>query len=100
MKIGAVILCRYNSSRLPGKIFEKVKGRSILENIVFRLEQAQNLDEIIVATSEEESDNIIADYCKNEGISCYRGDLNKVADRFLGAAEHHQLDYALSLIHI
>ena len=97
MKIGAIILCRYNSSRLPGKILEEVKERSILENITLRLEQVKNLDKIVVATSEEASDDVINDLCKAERISCHRGDLNNVAERFLSAAQEFQLDYAIRI---
>ena len=97
MKVGAVILCRYNSTRLPGKILKQVKGRSILENIIRRLETVDNLDKIIVATSAKETDDAIANYCSEQNITCYRGDLSNVAHRFLSASEHHQLDYAIRI---
>ena len=37
MKIGIIVLCRYNSSRLPGKILLKISGKTILQHIIDRL---------------------------------------------------------------
>ena len=95
MTLGAIILCRYNSSRLPGKILNKVKGKTILENIVLRLRACKNLDKIIVATSLEATDDPIAEFCASHSYQCFRGDLNDVAGRFLHTAETYELDYAM-----
>ena len=56
MKIGAIVICRYNSSRLPGKILKKINNKALLTYIIERLKCVQNLDEITVATSEEATD--------------------------------------------
>ena len=45
MKIGAIVICRYNSSRLPGKILKKINGKPILTYIIERLKCVQNLDD-------------------------------------------------------
>lgn len=95
MTLGAIILCRYNSSRLPGKILRKVKGKTILENIILRLQECANLDKIIIATSQESTDDLIAEFCDSNNFNCFRGDLNNVAGRFLSAAETYELDYAI-----
>lgn len=97
MKVGAVILCRYNSSRLPGKIIKKIKGKSILENIVLRLGQIEILDDIIVATSIEKTDDPIADLCDQKNIPIFRGSLKNVSERFLKAATNKTLDYAIRI---
>ena len=67
MNIGAVVICRYNSSRLPGKILKKINGKSILTYIIERLNCVQNLDDFIVSTSINATDQPIVDYCiKNQ----------------------------------
>ncbi len=94
MKIGCVILCRYNSSRLPGKILKEVKGKTILQHIIDRLRLINGL-QIIVATSNQSTDDIIEEYCLQAGISIFRGSLENVSKRFLEAAQSLNLDYAI-----
>lgn len=59
----------------------------MIQWVVDRLKQAGNLTNIVVATSDESSDDLICDYCRRQNISYYRGALHDVASRFLGCAE-------------
>lgn len=93
MNIGIVILCRYNSSRLPGKILRKINGKTILEYIFERVGQVVPQENIVVATSEEITDSPIADFCIQKGYNCYRGSLNNVSLRFLNCAKEFAFDY-------
>ncbi len=97
MKIGAIIICRYNSTRLPGKILKEINGKTILSFIIERLNCVKNLDEIIVATSDQKSDEPIIDYCTAEGIKFYRGSLINVAKRFLDCSKSFNLDYSIRI---
>lgn len=98
MKIGTIILCRYNSSRLPGKILKEIRGTSILSYLYEKLNKfVTHSDELVVATSIVNSDDIIETYCKTQGYNCYRGDLNNVADRFLQAAKAFNYDYVIRI---
>lgn len=96
MKIGYIILCRFNSSRLPGKILRMVGNKPLIEILLERLSPLGK-ENIIVATSTEPTDNVIADYCNANGINVFRGSLNDVAGRFLAAAQHYSLDYAVRI---
>lgn len=96
MKIGVVILCRYNSSRLPGKILKTIKGQPILKHIVNRINEVPEL-ECVVATSDESSDDKIAEFCTTEGINYFRGSLENVSQRFLKAAEAQEFTYAIRI---
>ena len=97
MKIGVVILCRYNSKRLPGKILKKINEKPILEYIIERVKEVFDNDSIIIATSKEKSDEPIVRYCLNKQINFYRGSLNNVAKRFLDASKSLSLDYAIRI---
>ncbi|MEL6864693.1 MAG: NTP transferase domain-containing protein [Bacteroidota bacterium] len=94
MNIGIIILCRYNSSRLPGKILLEIEGKSILQHIYDRLLKTCPADQIVVATSDLDSDQAIVDYCQAHQIQCFRGSLEDVAGRFLAAAQQYGFDYA------
>lgn len=54
-------------------------------------------ENIIIATSHEETDDVIAAYCNKHNINVFRGSLNDVAGRFLAAACHFKLDYAVRI---
>ncbi|WP_312185347.1 cytidylyltransferase domain-containing protein [Sphingobacterium sp.] len=97
MNIGIIILCRYNSSRLPGKILKEINGKPILGYIIERLKQVCLSNTIVVATSNENTDDPIGDYCIREGVSCFRGSLNNVADRFVSCAETFGFDFAFRI---
>ena len=86
--IGVIILCRYNSNRLPGKILKEIKGKAILKYIYERLQLIKNEVKIVVATSKLESDNEISKFCISNSIPCFRGDLADVSKRFLDCAEY------------
>jgi sialic acid synthase SpsE/spore coat polysaccharide biosynthesis protein SpsF (cytidylyltransferase family) len=95
MKIGIIVLCRYNSSRLPGKALKLINGRSILGHILDRLDYVSN--QVIVATSDQKSDDEIEIFCNYSNIECFRGSLDNVSDRFLSCAKHYGLDYAVRI---
>jgi len=94
LKIGIIILCRYNSSRLPGKILREINGKPIIEYIYERIGKVLSTENIVVATSEVETDDPIADYCKQKAYNCFRGSLENVSKRFLNCAQKFQFDYA------
>ena len=94
-KIAAIIQARYGSSRLPGKVLMNLPFSSddtVLSQNVTRLSKVKALDEIIVATSVNESDNIIYNYCVKNNIICERGNENDVLNRFLYVAEKRNID--------
>jgi spore coat polysaccharide biosynthesis protein SpsF len=92
MTVGVVILCRYSSSRLPGKILLPVAGKSILTHIVERVRRSGL--PVMVATSDESSDDPVERHCRRLDVTCFRGSLDNVAERFLMAARSQDWRYA------
>ncbi len=93
MKIGFIILCRYNSTRLPGKILKEINGKPIIQYIVDSLLNITSTGNIVVATSDQKSDNPISDYCNKNNIQVYRGDLLNVSKRFKDCANEYEFDF-------
>lgn len=87
MKIGAVVQARMGSARLPGKMLMALAGRPALDYLLERLNHAQTLDTVIVATSTEPADDAIAHHCAAAGVRCHRGAHDDVAARLLAAAD-------------
>lgn len=98
MKIGTIILCRYSSSRLPGKILKSINGRPVLSYLYEKFERIiPNKDSLIVCTSTDPTDDIIENYCINNDMNYFRGDLHNVAKRFLNASKVNKFDYAIRI---
>jgi spore coat polysaccharide biosynthesis protein SpsF len=75
-----------NSTRLPGKVLLNINGRPMFSYMIERVRSARNIEQAIIATSVEPQDEAIVDFCKEENISCYRGSLEDVLDRYYQAA--------------
>ena len=82
----AIIQARMSSNRLPGKVMQLVMGKPLLSYMVERIKPSRTINQLVVATSEDASDSLIADWCKRESISCFRGGLHDVLDRFYQCA--------------
>ena len=81
-----ILQARATSTRLPGKVLEPVLGRPMLARQIERIQAASRLDALVVATSDQGSDDPIATLCAGLGVECHRGSLDDVLDRFHGAA--------------
>lgn len=86
------IEARMTSSRLPGKVLRPVLGRPLLELMVERLRRARQLDEIVVATTINSSDDEIEQLAARLGVGCFRGSEADVLGRVLGAADAYGAD--------
>lgn len=97
LKIVAIIQARMGSSRLPGKVMTNIAGKPMLYHVVSRVRRARRVDVVAVATSNNSSDDVLASYCVNEGIPCFRGSEDDVLDRFYQAAKYFDADIIVRL---
>ena len=75
------------SSRLPGKVMKKINGD--IPMLKFQLDQlkfSKNIDQIIIATTTLETDNVIVDFCINNNFDYFRGESKDVLDRYYHCA--------------
>jgi len=75
------------STRLPGKVMMTIADRTILMFLVRRILKARTLDEIIVATTTDLRDDVIAEECERNHVLFFRGSELDVLGRYAGAAE-------------
>lgn len=97
MKTLAIIQARTTSSRLPRKILMDLGGKPLIVNIVERASRAELIDKVVVATSVEASDDIVEEVLVSRGISCFRGNLNNVLERFFLCAKEYRADIVVRL---
>ena len=93
----AVLQARYSSSRLPGKVLKPILGKPMLQHQIERVKRAKKIDELVVATSSDPSDDAIAKLCEEQGILCFRGSLDDVLDRVYQAAKPYSPDHVVRL---
>jgi spore coat polysaccharide biosynthesis protein SpsF len=77
-----VVQARMSSARFPGKVLASLHGTPILAHVLNRLSLAVSLADIVVATSDEVSDDPVAAYAPTLGVDVVRGPLDDVLERF------------------
>lgn len=83
----AILQARMSSSRLPGKVLKPLAGRPMVERQIERLRRSATLDRLVVATSDDPSDDVLADFLCEIGIETFRGSLHDVLGRYVGAIQ-------------
>jgi spore coat polysaccharide biosynthesis protein SpsF len=76
-----------SSSRLPGKVMADLVGAPMILRQIERVRRAKRLDQIVVATSSQASDDVLVTALLVEGMAVYRGPLDDVLARFIGAMD-------------
>ena len=87
-RITGIIQARMGSTRLSGKVLLPLAGRSVLGWVVRAVQVSGALDEVIVATTTESTDDEVVAECARLGVPCYRGPVDDVLTRFIGALEN------------
>ena len=68
MKTVAIIQARCGSSRLPGKVLKDLCGKPVLAHDLERISQAKKIDQVIVATTENQGDDQVASLADSLGF--------------------------------
>jgi len=100
MKTAAIIQVRMKSSRLPGKALLPLANKPCLWWTITRCCLSDNVDEVIIATTSDPSNDPIEEFYKKYDISFskpvtlfrYAGDENNIPQRVLEAAESSNVD--------
>jgi spore coat polysaccharide biosynthesis protein SpsF len=93
----AIIQARMASSRLPNKVLLDISGQPMLVWVVERTRRARTVDEVVVATTVDPTDDAIQVLCQSRGYPCYRGSAFDVLDRYYQAARLHQAEIIMRI---
>jgi spore coat polysaccharide biosynthesis protein SpsF len=85
----AILQARMSSSRLPGKVLMPLAGAPMIVRQIERVARARRIDRLVIATSDDVSDDPLARAAAREGVAVFRGSLADVQGRFLGALDAH-----------
>lgn len=89
--IVAIVQARTTSKRLPNKVMSPILGKPMIIHQLDRIRRCQNIDHLIVATSDHTSDDKLTKVCKDFGYSTSRGSLHNVVERIWHAVD--KLDF-------
>lgn len=92
MTTAIIVQARMTSTRLPGKVMMPLGGRPMLACLLERLRRVTLADKIIVATTTNATDDVIAEFCGEEGVSLHRGSEADVLSRYAEAVRKHDVD--------
>lgn len=93
----AILQARLSSSRLPGKVLMPLAGVPMIGFMIERIRRATSIDELVLATSVEASDDSLAEAVAALDVRVVRGPLDDVLARFAQAAELTQPEIVVRL---
>jgi N,N'-diacetyllegionaminate synthase len=91
----ALVVARYNSSRLPGKANIDVAGMPAIKHLFKRLQQSNVIDKIVFCTTTLDEDTPLAQLALDCNIDVYRGPVDDVLARMLGALDGKDVDVVI-----
>jgi len=101
LKKAIIIQARMSSTRLPGKVLREFSnGKTLIEILLLRIQELIDQGiEIIVATSDSKSDDVLANYLAThyKWVKVFRGDLNNVMQRYCDAAIENGIDIIIRI---
>lgn len=88
-RVCGIVQARLGSSRLLRKSLADVAGAPLLGRVLERARASTLLDEVVVATTEDEQDDELVEFASEAGAQVVRGSADDVLDRVHCAAEEH-----------
>lgn len=86
-KFPVILQVRSSSKRLPRKALMEVNGKPLIYWQILRVLESDNVSEIVLATSSDQSDDELCNYAFNLPVKIFRGDLLDVLKRFRQVVE-------------
>ena len=96
-QIDVIVEARMPSSRLPGKVLMPGCGKPTLHHLVERLRWIPEVSNVIMATTESETDDCIVELAERIGVWYFRGDEEDVLGRVVKAAQHFGTDIIVEI---
>lgn len=97
LKVVTIIQARTGSTRLPNKVLLSAAGEPLLLHLVRRVQKAKLSGTVVVATTNNDEDNIIEELCNENDIPCFRGHSTDLLDRHYKAAIKHDADVVVKI---
>lgn len=97
MRTVIIVQARMTSTRLPGKVLKMVLNKPLLEYQIERLRRVKLADDIIIATTTNDTDQPIVVLCSRLGIPVWRGSEHDVLARYYEGASAYGADVVVRI---
>lgn len=97
MRAVAIVQARMGSTRLPGKVLAEIAGKPLIQRLIERVRVTPGIDRVVVATTTESADDVLANWCASQSVPFYRGSVNDVLDRFWQCAQLHPAEFVVRI---
>ncbi|MDY0083664.1 MAG: glycosyltransferase family protein [Ignavibacteriaceae bacterium] len=97
IKIVTIIQARTGSTRLPDKIFLPLSDKPLLLRMYERVASSKLKGTIVIATTNDKSDDKVESFCKDYKLNCYRGHSSDLLDRHYQAAKQFNADVVVKI---
>jgi spore coat polysaccharide biosynthesis protein SpsF (cytidylyltransferase family) len=97
MKTGVFIPVRLDSTRLPRKALLEIEGVPAIVHLIERLKLAKQIDEIVLCTSNESTDDELVQVAKSCEIKLCRGSKEDLLQRYHQAVIENDIDLIVNV---
>ena len=97
INIGAIIMARSNSTRLPKKVFRTIDGVESISLCIKNTKKIKGLNKIILATTKNKEDKKLSEIAKKNKINIFYGDEHNVIKRYYDCSKKFKLDIILRI---
>jgi len=91
-KVIGVITARMASTRLPGKVLQKMAGKSVFAHHVERMKHVKGLDGVFLATSVDPKNKELIEEAESLGCGWYAGAEQDIVNRHIKLCEREKAD--------
>ncbi|MBN2057348.1 MAG: hypothetical protein JW782_00940 [Candidatus Saganbacteria bacterium] len=91
-KVLGVITARMASTRLPGKVLQKMAGKSVFEHHVERMKHVEGLDGVFLATSSDPLNKALIEEAERLDCGWFAGAEQDIVDRHIKLCEREKAD--------
>jgi spore coat polysaccharide biosynthesis protein SpsF len=96
MKAGILLSVRAKATRLPGKVLKPLAGSpTVTEHLLRRLSGSRLAATVMVATSPDPRDDVLAEIARKVRVGCFRGSPDDKLLRYRDAALSSGLDFVV-----
>ena len=97
MKVVAIVQARMGSTRLPNKVMKPITGVPLIELLLSRLAQSNEIDQIVVVTSVDQKNTPLVNHVRALDYTCEQGSENNVLERYVNAAKVNNADVVVRI---
>jgi spore coat polysaccharide biosynthesis protein SpsF len=72
-------------------------GKPLVFRMIERIKKCKKIDEIVIATSDQQEDKVLVDLAEELQVSYFQGDLLDLRNRYLKAAEKFQANFIVRI---